>query len=79
MSGVTDCYLRLRPEYSNRDLSEALSAAEIVAPRPDPRAVDGLKFSAALPIDLAAATLAARLSDPHNAKATLDAPRTFTS
>lgn len=40
-------------------------------------AVEGLKFNAALPPELAVATLAARLGDLDGAQAVLDAPRTF--
>jgi ATP-dependent Lhr-like helicase len=43
----------------------------LLLPAVDDRAVDGLKFNAALPLDLAAATLAARLADFEGAAAVL--------
>jgi len=39
--------------------------------------VSGLKFSEALPLDLAVATLAERLADLDGAKIVLDEPRRF--
>jgi ATP-dependent Lhr-like helicase len=45
----------------------------------DGRAVDGLKFSAALPRQLAEATLARRLADPDGARAALADPQRFVS
>jgi ATP-dependent Lhr-like helicase len=43
----------------------------LVLPDVDPRAVRGLKFSAALPERLAVATVASRLADFENARAVL--------
>ena len=45
------------------ELSTALANVDLVAPKPDPKAVKGLKFSAALPKHLATATLGSRLAD----------------
>jgi ATP-dependent Lhr-like helicase len=43
-------------------------------PRVDEEAISGLKFSAALPLDLAVRTLGERLADPRGAEATARAP-----
>ncbi|MEL5953199.1 DEAD/DEAH box helicase [Streptomyces sp. CLV115] len=75
----TDCYLRLREDLSHvmwRSAIEAAAAAPaMVLPDVDPRAVHGLKFSAALPLRLATATVAARLADFDGARAVLAEPK----
>jgi ATP-dependent Lhr-like helicase len=74
---VGDLRLRLRPHVSALDLSKALEKRQddLLAARPniDADAVDGLKFAAAIPSDLATETLAARLTDPPAVRATLAA------
>jgi ATP-dependent Lhr-like helicase len=76
-SGIADYYVRLRSEYQVSELSEALAELEIIPPKPDPRAVNGLKFGTTLAPDLAMSTLAARLADFRGARTALDAPRKF--
>jgi ATP-dependent Lhr-like helicase len=77
--GVADSCLRLSNDHTVSELSEALNDIELVAPIPDPTAVRGLKFSDALPEDLASATLAMRLADFDGARATLSMGRQFAS
>ncbi|MFJ5712281.1 DEAD/DEAH box helicase [Streptomyces sp. NPDC093105] len=71
----TDCYVRLRedltPDAWRRALEAAGTGPALVLPDVDPRAVTGLKFSAALPMRLATATVAARLADFDGARAAL--------
>ncbi|MBW8485528.1 DEAD/DEAH box helicase [Actinomadura parmotrematis] len=55
----------------------ARARTRIVAPRPEPQALTGLKFSAALPPALAERTLAARLTDADAAARLLARPVTF--
>jgi ATP-dependent Lhr-like helicase len=76
-NGVTDFYVRLCSEFQVSELSQALANLEVRLPKPDPRAVNGLKFNAALPNDIATRTLAARIADLEGAQAVLDAPRIF--
>ncbi|MCX4627036.1 DEAD/DEAH box helicase [Streptomyces sp. NBC_01443] len=77
----TDCYVRLRddltPEMWRTALEGADGGAALVLPDVDPRAVHGLKFSAALPERLAIATVAARLADFNGARAVLKEPVRF--
>jgi ATP-dependent Lhr-like helicase len=78
-----DCCLRLREDLT-RDmwhaaLTSAASGPTLVLPEVDPRAVAGLKFSAALPLRLATATVAARLADFEGARAVLAEPTRFQS
>lgn len=68
--------IRLYPDIGPREISAALAVARMPdAPKPlpfvNPKALSGLKFSAALPEKLAVLTLAARLVDPVGAEATL--------
>jgi ATP-dependent Lhr-like helicase len=74
---VGDLRLRLRPHVTPADLRETLDRRhdDIVAAYPtiDDDAVEGLKFSAAIPRELALETLAARLTDPPAVRATLQA------
>lgn len=71
----TDCYVRLREDLTQDMWRSALKAAgsvpALVLPDVDQRAVTGLKFSAALPLRLATATVAARLADFDGARAAL--------
>lgn len=77
----TDCYVRLRedltPEMWRTARDGAADGAALVLPDVDPRAVHGLKFSAALPQRLAVATVAARLADFDGAGAVLREPVRF--
>ncbi|MFI7171991.1 DEAD/DEAH box helicase [Rhodococcoides fascians] len=68
--------IRLYPDVGPREISASLRAARLSdAPRPmpfvNPKALSGLKFSAALPEKLAVLTMAARLVDSEGAEATL--------
>ncbi|MEU1228382.1 DEAD/DEAH box helicase [Streptomyces sp. NPDC005828] len=79
----TDCYVRLREDLTQDMWKSALTAAKagpaLVLPGVDQRAVAGLKFSAALPLRLATATLAARLADFNGARAALSEQTRFQS
>jgi ATP-dependent Lhr-like helicase len=79
----TDCYLRLREDLTQDMWRGALEAAQagpsLVLPDVDPRAVRGLKFSAALPQRLAVATVSARLADFDGARAALSEPKRFSN
>jgi ATP-dependent Lhr-like helicase len=69
----TDCWLRLREDLTPAAWRAARESVggNLVLPDVDPRAVRGLKFSAALPERLAVATVASRLADFENARAVL--------
>ncbi|MER7048862.1 DEAD/DEAH box helicase [Streptomyces jumonjinensis] len=77
----TDCWVRLRedltPDLWRTALEGADGGAALVLPDVDHRAVQGLKFSAALPQRLAVATLAARLADFEGARTVLGEPVRF--
>jgi ATP-dependent Lhr-like helicase len=77
----TDCWVRLRQDLTPDMWHTALKAAQagpaLVLPSVDERAVRGLKFSAALPLRLAVATVAARLADFDGARAVLAEPKRF--
>lgn len=64
---IGDRSLRLRPDLTSRDISAALSEVTMRNPVVNANAVSGLKFSAALPPDLAVDTLATRLGDHKHA------------
>lgn len=73
-----DLYIRLRNDLDAvtwREVGRSLH--RLADPEVDSRAVHGLKFSAALPSDLAASTLAARLADRDNAWKVLNEPCIF--
>ncbi|MEW2105384.1 DEAD/DEAH box helicase [Streptomyces cellulosae] len=72
----TDCWLRLREDLTPADWRTARQniGENLVLPDVDPRAVRGLKFSAALPERLAVATVAARLADFESARKVLSEP-----
>nr|WP_206325711.1 MULTISPECIES: DEAD/DEAH box helicase [unclassified Streptomyces] len=76
----TSAYLRLREDLTAEEWRKAVAEAarQLCLPAVDPRAVTGLKFSAALPPRLAEATLAARLADLEGASAVLREPTRFT-
>lgn len=65
----TDACIRLREDLTANEWQQARAQAtqQLSLPSVDPRALRGLKFSAALPERLATATLAARLADPDTA------------
>ncbi|MFE0175480.1 DEAD/DEAH box helicase [Streptomyces sp. NPDC059002] len=69
----TDTSIRLREDVAPPEWRKALSEAadQLCLPAVDARALNGLKFSAALPTRLAEATLAARLADLDGAAAAL--------
>ncbi|MFD5635746.1 DEAD/DEAH box helicase [Streptomyces sp. NPDC127077] len=75
----TDSWLRVREDLTPTDWRTALDSVgeNLVLPDVDPRAVRGLKFSAALPQRLAIATVAARLADFDSARAVLGEPVRF--
>ncbi|MFE5688249.1 DEAD/DEAH box helicase [Streptomyces sp. NPDC056512] len=76
-----DLYVRLRSDLTPQMWKEATADApdRLCLPEVDPRALNGLKFSAALPQRLAEATLAARLAALDHAAQTLAEPVRFVS
>lgn len=72
----TDSHLRLRQDLSPADWHSARTELPdaLTLPNVDPRAVRGLKFATALPLRLAAATLAERLADLPAARTTAQEP-----
>ncbi len=61
---IGDHGLRMRADLDTRDLTAALDAVDLTTEVPvNAAALSGLKFSAALPSDLAHATIATRLAD----------------
>ncbi|MET7539627.1 DEAD/DEAH box helicase [Streptomyces sp. NPDC005507] len=74
-----DLYVRLRSDLTPQMWKEATADApdRLCLPEVDPRALNGLKFSAALPQRLAEATLAARLAALDHAARTLAEPVRF--
>lgn len=67
--------LRLLPDIGVQELSAALSCVDWQDPAVDEAALRGLKFSAALPRELALHTLGARLGDIPSAMAAIGEPR----
>lgn len=66
----TDHWIQLAPDLTPDRWSAAVAAARtlgVCRPLPDERAIRGLKFSAALPDQLAHSVLAARLAEPEGA------------
>ncbi|MBT2396438.1 DEAD/DEAH box helicase [Streptomyces sp. ISL-100] len=76
----TDTYVRLRENLTLQEWTQAKAdgAEQLCLPAVDSRALNGLKFSAALPPRLAEATLAARLADLGGAAAAIREPVRFT-
>lgn len=76
----TDTCIRLREDVTLTEWRKATAEAvdQLCLPAVDARALNGLKFSAALPARLAEATLAARLADLEGAAAALREPSRFT-
>ena len=75
----TDSYLRMRSDVTREMWQEAAVGAgrRLCLPKVDLDAVAGLKFSEALPQELALATAAARTADPASAERTLAEPVRF--
>jgi ATP-dependent Lhr-like helicase len=74
---VTDEWLRLRPDLTSEMWRAAVQAANdrLCLPEADAKALEGLKFKAALPEHLAELTLAARLADLDAAAKVLAEPQ----
>ncbi|WP_103534291.1 DEAD/DEAH box helicase [Streptomyces sp. SM11] len=77
----TDMYVRLREDLTSQEWHRAKSDAgeRLCLPVVDPRALQGLKFNAALPPRLAEATLSARMADLDGAASALAEPVRFTN
>jgi ATP-dependent Lhr-like helicase len=78
---VNDTCIRLRTDLTPEMWKQATADAadRLCLPDVDQNALNGLKFSAALPQRLATATLAARLADLHGATTVLQEPTRFSS
>jgi ATP-dependent Lhr-like helicase len=75
-----DWTVRLRSDLSFADVSAALREPTVPRlPEVNDSAVQGLKFSAALPADLAQTTVAERLVDTSGFTQALTEPRHFTA
>ncbi|MDA2806622.1 DEAD/DEAH box helicase [Nocardiopsis suaedae] len=76
---VGDAWVRLRADLEPGEWKEAIAEVEgrLALPEAAPRALEGLKFSAALPEELAERTLAMRLSDVSGAQTLLAEPTRF--
>jgi ATP-dependent Lhr-like helicase len=74
---VDDLHVRLRNDLTGTRWRQDL-AGELSRPDIDDRALNGLKFSALLPRELAVETLATRLADLPAAAAVLSEPAHFT-
>jgi ATP-dependent Lhr-like helicase len=76
-----DQYIRLREDLTPEvwRAATADAASRLCLPEVSKKALDGLKFSAALPERLATATLAARLADLAGAERVLSEPARFVS
>lgn len=74
---INDRALRLLPNLSRAQITDALTQATPQAPSVSKAGVAGLKFSAALPPALATDTIATRLGDTPHATEVLDEPRRF--
>ncbi|TNY35933.1 hypothetical protein [Thermomonospora catenispora] len=77
---VDPYFVRLRTDLTPQMWRAARDAARerLCLPEVDGKALDGLKFSTALPRHLAEATLAARLADLDGAHLLLEEPQRFT-
>jgi ATP-dependent helicase Lhr and Lhr-like helicase len=76
---VEDFFVRLRSDGTPQAWKAAVADIEeqLCLPAVDDKAVDGLKFSTALPRHLAEATLAQRLADLDGARIALAEPHRF--
>jgi ATP-dependent Lhr-like helicase len=74
-----DCQIRLRENLTREEWRALVADADqrLCLPEVNKKALDGLKFSEALPERLALATLAARLADLEGAAAILQEPTRF--
>ncbi|WP_433792663.1 DEAD/DEAH box helicase [Actinoplanes sp. CA-252034] len=74
-----DCQIRLRDNLTREEWRTLIADADqrLCLPEVNKKALDGLKFSEALPERLALATLASRLADPDGATAVLQDPTRF--
>jgi ATP-dependent Lhr-like helicase len=81
-ASVEDLMLQLQPEADARQLRAALDQRReqltAGASSVDDRAIKNLKFSAAVPADLARDTVSKRLADPEGVRQAVDAPMTTT-
>jgi ATP-dependent Lhr-like helicase len=79
MGRFDDVQIRLRHDLTRADWQHSVkdAAARLCLPEVSEKALAGLKFSAALPIRLASAALAARLADLTGADAAITEPVTF--
>ena len=67
--------IRLLPGINVAEFKDAISDVDWRDPTVDANAVRGLKFSAALPLELAVGTLAARIGDRRHAQDVFDEKR----
>lgn len=75
---IGDRSIRLRADVTTDDVSRSLSkVGDLGLPHTNESAIRGLKFSAALPSDLAHRTIAERLGDHVSAATVLEEPRRF--
>ncbi len=75
---IGDRSIRLHSDATAKDVSQALSqVGDLSLPPTNESAIHGLKFSAALPPDLAHRTIAERLSDRVSAAAVIQEPQKF--
>ncbi|MER5357822.1 DEAD/DEAH box helicase [Streptomyces sp. NPDC002785] len=76
---VSDQWIRLRDDLTHQvwQIARADTGAGLCLPEVDSRAVRGLKFGEALPLRLAEATLAARMTDEESAGMVLTEPARF--
>jgi len=70
--------VRLLPGISAAEFGDAIAAVEWRDPLVDASAIRGLKFSVALPLELAARTLGARIGDPGRARSVYSEERLLT-
>ncbi|MGI5154398.1 DEAD/DEAH box helicase [Microbispora sp. CA-102843] len=76
---VSDASLRLRADISREEWDASIHGARemLIRPEPDRKALEGLKFNAALPPQLAEQTLATRLADLRGSAAVLGEAQRF--
>jgi ATP-dependent Lhr-like helicase len=68
--------IRIEGTHRGAEVRSAIVAHAGIPAQVSAQALDGLKFSAALPVDLATAVLAGRIGDPVTASRVADAPIT---
>ncbi|TQJ04089.1 ATP-dependent Lhr-like helicase [Amycolatopsis cihanbeyliensis] len=74
---IDDRSLRLLPELTSKTINAGLRTLTPHAPEVNDQAITGLKFAAALPVELARDTVAARLADYEHARQAATEPRRF--